>query len=50
MASGSQQKFTFQGKYEMNHPKINHPTKWIKQTVEICKDFNLNFCPIFKPH
>ena len=41
----SQQKFTFQGKHVMYYLKINRPTKWIEQTIEI---FNLNFRPGFK--
>ena len=47
---GSQQKFTFQGSYEMNDPEINRPTKRIGQTIEIYKVFKLNFRPDFKPH
>ena len=41
-------KFTFQGTYKMYDPKINRPTEWIEQTIEIYKIFNLNFRPGFK--
>ena len=47
MARGSDQKFIFEGMYEMYDPKINHAAKSIEQTIEICKVFNLNFRPGF---
>ena len=50
ISRGSQQKFTFQGSYEMNDPEINRPTKRIGQMIEIYKVFKLNFRPDFKPH
>ena len=48
MARDNQQKFTFEGIYETYDLKINRPIKWIEQTIEIYKVFNLKFHPDFK--
>ena len=47
MARGSDQKFIFEGMYEMYDPKINRAVKSIEQTIETCRVFNLNFRPGF---